>query len=76
MAARPAKPSHRPSAPRWALSETTAEYADTSVRTLRRWAAEGLITRYRHGRIVRYDLREIDALLTAGKLSGNGHGAA
>ena len=49
---------------RLASLETTAEYLDVSIRTVRRYAAEGTITCYRiGGRLLRVDLNEVDQML-------------
>lgn len=53
---------HHPAPRRLASTAETALYAGLSVRTLRRWVAEGRLTAYRFGpRALRYDLDEIDA---------------
>jgi excisionase family DNA binding protein len=51
---------------RWATESETAEHARVSNNTIRRWRDRGLITGYRVGRTVRYDLCEIDELLISG----------
>lgn len=50
---------------RWATEQEAAEHARVSGTTLRRWRARGLITAAKVDRAVRYDLAEIDAMLTA-----------
>ena len=50
---------------RWATETETAEHARVSNNTIRRWRDRGLITGYRVGRTVRYDLCEIDELLSS-----------
>lgn len=50
---------------RWATETETAEHARVSNCTIRRWRDRGLITGYRVGRTVRYDLCEIDELLSS-----------
>lgn len=50
---------------RWASEERAAEYADASANTIRRWREQGRINGYKVGRLVRYDLNEIDAMLAA-----------
>lgn len=48
---------------RLASPAEAALYAGVSIRTLRRWAAEGRFAAYRFGpRAVRYDLDDLDAL--------------
>ncbi|MBU8824147.1 helix-turn-helix domain-containing protein [Mycolicibacterium goodii] len=49
---------------RWATEQEAADYARVSGNTLRRWRAQGRLTGYKVGRTVRYDLGEIDAMLT------------
>ncbi|WP_018296761.1 helix-turn-helix domain-containing protein [Corynebacterium lubricantis] len=41
-----------------------ADYAGCSARTLRRRVAEGKLTAYRSGRIVRYKKSDLDAMFT------------
>ena len=48
----------------WATETEASRHARVSGNTLRRWRAAGLITGYKVGRTVRYDLLEIDAMLT------------
>ncbi len=50
---------------RWATETETAEHARVSTKTIRRWRDRGLIIGYRVGRTVRYDLCEIDGLLSS-----------
>lgn len=50
---------------RWATEGEASEHARVSGNTLRRWRAQRRITGYKVGRTVRYDLNEIDAMLTA-----------
>jgi excisionase family DNA binding protein len=50
---------------RWATEAEAAEHARVSGNTLRRWRAQGRITGYKVGRACRYDLNEIDHMLTA-----------
>ncbi len=51
---------------RWASKETLADYLDVDPQTIDRWREQGLITAYRCGpRLLRYDLAEIDAMITA-----------
>lgn len=49
---------------RFASIQHTAEYADVNVKTIRRRISDGSLTGYRMGpRLIRVDLREVDALL-------------
>lgn len=50
---------------RWATELEAARHARVSGNTLRRWRSQGRITGYKVGRTVRYDLAEVDAMLTA-----------
>lgn len=53
--------------PRWATKREAAEYARVHINTIDRWRAEGRLTT--HGasdRVIRFDLNELDAMLTAG----------
>lgn len=50
---------------RWATESEATKHARVSGNTLRRWRNQGLITAAKVGRTVRYDLAEIDAMLTA-----------
>lgn len=50
---------------RWATETETAEHVRVTNCTIRRWRDQGLITGYRVGRTVRYDLCEIDELLSS-----------
>jgi len=60
---------------RYATIQSAAEYIGSSDKTIRRLAAQGKITLYRHGRrLVRVDLNELDALLTP--TAGDGPSAA
>jgi excisionase family DNA binding protein len=43
--------------------QTAAEYADVSTRTIRRRIADGTLTGYRLGRLIRVDLDELDRAL-------------
>lgn len=49
----------------WATETESAEHARVSNNTIRRWREKGLITGYKVGRTVRYDLCEIDELITS-----------
>lgn len=50
-----------------------AESADVSVRTMRRWIAEGRLTGYRIGpRLIKVDLAELDALARPIPAAGGG----
>lgn len=58
-------------APRYATKRAAATYAAVSNRTVERWIASGLITRYAtSGDHVRIDLNEVDRLL-AGAVEGD-----
>lgn len=51
--------------PRWATREQAARYIGVHVNTIDRWNTEGRIQGHRAGpRLIRYDLNEIDAMLT------------
>lgn len=43
--------------------QTAATYADVNPRTIRRRIADGTITGYRFGRLIRVDLDELDGAL-------------
>ena len=49
----------------WATEAESAEHARVSNNTIRRWRDQGLITGYKVGRTVRYDLNELDALISS-----------
>lgn len=50
---------------RWATREQVAEYLGIHVNTVDNWRTDGRITAYRAGdRLVRFDLNEVDAMLT------------
>lgn len=50
---------------RWATRAEVAQYLGVHPNTVKRWATEGRITTYSVGpRLVRYDLAEIDQMLT------------
>lgn len=51
---------------RWATEIEAAEHARVSHNTIRRWRDRGLIVGYKVGRTVRYDLTEVDELITSG----------
>lgn len=52
--------------PRWATKEQAAQHVGVSVKTIMRWAADGRIRTHRAGpRLIRYDLNELDAMLSA-----------
>lgn len=52
--------------PRWATKQQAADHLGVSTRTIDRFAADGKLTAYRHGqRLTRFDLNQVDALLTA-----------
>jgi excisionase family DNA binding protein len=52
---------------RWATPQEAADYLGVSARTIRQMGADGRIRLYRNGkRIVRVDLNELDAAMTAG----------
>ena len=42
----------------------TAERLNVSTATVKRWAQDGRLTRLQHGRVVRYRLTEVDAVLS------------
>lgn len=45
-----------------------AEYVGVHPKTIRRWIAQGRLTAYAAGpRLIRVDLDELDAMLTAGR---------
>ncbi|OLZ72557.1 DNA-binding protein [Streptomyces amritsarensis] len=46
-------------APQLVTAADAAVYTGRSVGTIWRWASEGRIHRYGHGKAVRYDLREL-----------------
>jgi len=53
---------------RWATREQAAQHIGVHPNTIDRWRAEGRITGYRAGeRLVRFDLNEIDAMVSAGQ---------
>jgi excisionase family DNA binding protein len=53
---------------------TGAEHADVSIRTLRRYIADGRLTGYRMGpRLVKVDLAELDALARPIPTAGSGN---
>lgn len=50
--------------PRYTSIQVAADYADVSVKTIRRWISRGTLTGYRIGpKLIRVDLNELDALL-------------
>lgn len=49
--------------PRWATEDGVAQHVGASANTVRRWREQGLITAHKVGRLVRYDLTEIDQML-------------
>ena len=52
--------------PRWATKEEVAEHLRVSVKTVQRMTSRGELTAHSVGpRLLRYDLCEIDAMLTA-----------
>lgn len=52
--------------PRWATEQEAADHARVSVFTVRRWRADGRITGFKIGhRSLRFDLNQIDAMITA-----------
>jgi len=58
---------------RYATVKSAADYIGSSDKTVRRLAAQGKITLYRHGqRLVRVDLNQLDALLTPGSPGAGG----
>lgn len=61
---------------RFVTQQTAAESLDVSVKTVRRWIAEGTLTGYRvGGRIIRVDAEEVAALarpIPSAKMSGPG----
>ncbi len=54
---------HPATKPRYATTELAAEYAGCSPKTIRRRVADGTITGYRFGRLLRVDLNEIDGAM-------------
>lgn len=50
----------------WATEQEAMKHARVSASTLRRWRAQGLLTGYKIGRTVRYDLAEIDQMIAGG----------
>ncbi len=53
------------SQPRWANKDGAAQHIGVSTYTIDRLAKAGRITAHRLGRLVRYDLNELDAMLTS-----------
>lgn len=53
---------------RWATRETAAEYLSISPFGVDRLARAGKITRYKVGRLPRFDLNEIDAMMLGNRL--------
>lgn len=51
--------------PRWAAESLAAQHANVSPATIRRWREQGRIAAHKVGRLVRYDLNEIDQMLAA-----------
>lgn len=58
--------------PALATAADAAYYTGRSVGTIWRWASEGRITRYGHGKQVRYDLRELPRR-TVNEITGETH---
>jgi excisionase family DNA binding protein len=57
-------PEHHPPRRDLATLERAADYADTSVHSIRRWISQGRLPAWRLGpRQLRVDLRDIDAML-------------
>jgi len=53
------------SPPRWATKSQAAEHVHVHPDTIDQWVKLGLITAYRCGpKLIRYDLNQIDAMLT------------
>jgi hypothetical protein len=53
-----------PAEPRWATLASASDYSTIPVKTLRDWAAKGLLPLYRFGpRQLRVDLNDLDALV-------------
>lgn len=51
--------------PRWATKPQAAAHVSVHPETIDNWVERGLIHAYRAGpRLIRYDLNEIDAMLT------------
>ncbi|UVT31616.1 helix-turn-helix DNA binding protein [Mycobacterium phage Mask] len=51
--------------PRWATKHQAAQHLGVSIYTLERWVKDRRLTAYRAGpRLVRFDLNELDAMLT------------
>lgn len=48
---------------RWAKQAEAAEHIGVNPRTLRKYVAEGLVPAHRIGRMIRFDLNEVDASL-------------
>lgn len=46
---------------RFISTEAAAEYLDVNPRSIRNWIAQGKITGYRVGRLVKVDQNELDA---------------
>ncbi len=58
--------------PRYASIQAAAEYADVSIKTVRRWISHGVLTGYRIGpRLIRVDLNELDSELRPIPTAGN-----
>jgi excisionase family DNA binding protein len=49
--------------PRWATKDEAAQHIGVSVYTIDRLVKAGVITAHRLGRLVRFDLNEVDLLL-------------
>lgn len=61
-------PADTPQHPRWATKPQAAEHVHVHPETIDSWVQAGLITAYRCGpRLIRYDLNELDAMLTAAR---------
>lgn len=59
-------PADTPRHPRWATKPQAAEHVHVHPETIDAWVEAGRIRAYRCGpRLLRYDLNEIDSMLTA-----------
>ena len=51
----------------WLTAIDVSKYLKVSLATVYRWTSEGILTKYKAGRTIRYKRAEVDAAMTASR---------
>lgn len=61
---------------RWLDRHEAADYLGVSLRWMKRSIDEGRLPRHKMGRLVRFDVRDLDAFIEAGRIEADTHSGA